>query len=129
MHETRPYPNGYTCVLSTGWEEVLCKEQEALELCKRDSIRRIVHEGRVEVIVGADLVYPMNDQAPLFRALAAVRESHPAVPIMLAVACRERTTQTTFLQHMQLLGEPQELVTEHEWDALYGRTAVKLYRV
>ena len=38
MHETRPSPHGYTCVLSTGWEEVLCKEQEALELCKMDPL-------------------------------------------------------------------------------------------
>jgi hypothetical protein len=72
----------------------------------------------------------MSDQGPLMRSLRAVRESHPAVGIVMSVACRESRTHQLFLQNMRELGGTlQELSSDCELDPLYGRVPVKIYQV
>lgn len=71
----------------------------------------------------------MNDQTPLIRSLATMRSSHPSVPIVMAVACRESTTHALFVENMRSLGVLEQLATVHDMDPLYGRIQVTIYQI
>ena len=85
----------------------------------------------VDMVLLADVVYPMKDQAPLLAALRSLLVAKPGITILLASTARDPKLHAHLEQRLHALPGVQldELCHESERDPLYGEALVYLYRL
>ena len=86
---------------------------------------------QVEILIAADVVYPLKEQTTLIEALRRLLSRLPAIKLVLAIARRDAVTHETFMRNVTSIGLVSELSAGEDRanDPLYGEVPILIFAI